>query len=344
MQQGHAMTLDLPLLFAILLAFGVAMYVVMDGFDLGLGVLFRFAPSDADRDAMMNSIAPIWDGNETWLVLGGTLLIAAFPMAYAILLPAFYVPLVVMLFALIFRGIAFEFRFRAERFRRLWDWSFAVGSALAGFCQGLVLGGVIDGVAVKDGTFAGGTFDFLSGFAVASGIGLVAGYALLGATWLILKTSGATQAFGRRAARPALLVTLLFIALVSLWTPLTHEQIAQRWFSLPNILFLWPVPFVTALAALAIWRSIESAHEALPFLFSIAIFLLALSGLGVSLFPYAIPWRITLWQAAASTPTLEFVGVGVLIILPITLAYLGYAHWIFRGKVGAEGGYGGGAD
>jgi cytochrome bd ubiquinol oxidase subunit II len=335
------MILDLPLLFAILLAFGIAMYVVMDGFDLGLGVLFPFAPGDADRDAMMNSIAPIWDGNETWLVLGGTLLIAAFPVAYAILLPAFYVPLVVMLFALIFRGIAFEFRFRAGRFRRLWDWSFAAGSALAGFCQGLVLGGVIDGVAVKDGAFAGGPFDFLSGFAVASGVGVVAGYTLLGASWLILKTAGTTQAFGRRAARPALIITLLFIALVSLWTPLTHAQIAERWFSVPNILFLWPVPFVTALAALAIWRTIEGTHEALPFLFAIAIFLLALSGLGVSLFPYAIPWHITLWQAAASAPTLEFVGLGVLIILPITLAYLGYAHWIFRGKVSAESGYGG---
>ena len=341
MQPGHAVTLDLPLLFAILLAFGIAMYVVMDGFDLGLGVLFPSAPGDADRDAMMNSIAPIWDGNETWLVLGGTLLFAAFPTAYAIMLPAFYVPLVVMLFALIFRGIAFEFRFRAERFRRLWDWSFAAGSAIAGFCQGLVLGGVIDGVAVKDGAFAGGPFDFESGFAVACGVGLVTGYTLLGATWLILKTSGATQAFGRRAARPALLLTLLFIALISLWTPLTHEQIAHRWFSLPNVLFLWPVPFVTAITALAIWRTIEGRHEALPFLFSIAIFLLALSGLGVSLFPYAIPWRITLWQAAGSAPTLEFVGVGALIILPITLAYLGYAHWIFRGKVSAEGGYGG---
>ncbi len=341
MPRGRPMTLDLPVLFAVLLAFGIAMYVVMDGFDLGLGVLFPFAPGDADRDAMMNSIAPIWDGNETWLVLGGTLLIAAFPVAYAILLPAFYVPLVVMLFALIFRGIAFEFRFRAGRFRRSWDWSFAAGSTLAGFCQGLVLGAMIDGVAVKGGAFAGGPFDFVSGFAVASGVGVVAGYTLLGATWLILKTAGATQAFGRRAARPALIVTLIFIALVSLWTPLTHDQIAERWFSLRNILFLWPVPFVTALTAIAIWRTIDGAHEALPFLFAIAIFLLELSGLGVSLFPYAIPWRITLWQAAASTATLEFVGVGVLIILPITLAYLGYAHWIFRGKVGAEGGYGG---
>ncbi len=334
------MSLDLPLLFAFVLAFGVAMYVVMDGFDLGLGVLFPLAPNDDDRDMMMNSIAPIWDGNETWLVLGGTLLIAAFPVAYATLLPAFYVPLVVMLFALIFRGIAFEFRFRAARFRFLWDWAFAGGSALAGFCQGLVLGAFIDGVPVHGERFAGSALGFISGFAVVSGLGVVAGYALLGATWLILKTGGTTGEFGRRAARPALLVTLAFVAVISLWTPISHPQIAARWFSLPNFLFLWPVPFVTALVAWVIWRSIRSTHEAVPFLFSIGLFLLALLGLGISLFPYAVPWQVTIWQAASSTPTLQFVGVGVLIILPITLGYLGYAHWIFRGKATADGGYG----
>ena len=335
------MSLDLPLLFALVLAFGIALYVVMDGFDLGLGILFPFAPDDADRDAMMSSIAPIWDGNETWLVLGGTLLLAVFPVSYATLLPAFYVPLIVMLFALIFRGIAFEFRFRAQAFRFLWDWAFAGGSALAGFCQGLVLGAFIDGVPVERGAFAGSAWGFLSGFAVASGLGVVAGYALLGATWLIMKTAGTTGEFGRRAARPALLVTLAFIALVSLWTPIAHAVIAERWFSLPNILFLWPVPFVTALVALVIWRSVRSTHDAVPFVFSILLFLLALSGLGISVFPYAVPWTITIWQAAASTPTLQFTGVGVLITMPIILAYLGYAHWIFRGKAQAGEGYGG---
>ncbi len=331
--------LDLPLLFALVVAFGIAMYVVMDGFDLGIGVLFPWAPSDADRDAMMNSVAPIWDGNETWLVLGGTLLIAAFPAAYATLLPAFYVPLVVMLFALIFRGIAFEFRFRAERLRAFWDWAFAGGSALAGFCQGVVLGGFIDGVPVRDGVFAGTALGFFSPFAVACGFGLVAGYALLGAGWTILKTSGATAAFARRAARPTLLLTLAFIALLSLWTPLAHAEIARRWFSLPNLLFLWPVPFVTALVALMIWRAVATGREALPFIGGILLFLLALVGLGVSLFPYAVPRSLTLWQAASSTATLEFTGVGVLIILPIILAYLGYAHWLFRGKIRAGEGY-----
>jgi len=332
------MTLYLPLLFALVMAFAVAMYVVMDGFDLGIGILFPFAPADADRDMMMNSIAPIWDGNETWLVLGGTLLIGAFPVAYATLLPAFYVPLMAMLFALIFRGIAFEFRFRANRFRRLWDWSFAGGSTLAGFCQGLILGGFIDGVPVRGEAFVGTTFGFLSPFAVASGFGLVAGYALLGATWLIFKTERGTMTFARKAARPALMATLAFIALISLWTPLEHDDIARRWFTLPDILFLWPVPLLTTLIAWQIWRSIDGTREAAPFLFSVLLFLLALLGLGVSLFPYAVPRSVTIWQAAASRPTLRFIGVGVAIIVPITLAYLAYAHWSFRGKTRA--GYG----
>ena len=327
------MTLDLPLLFALVVAFAVAMYVVMDGFDLGIGILFPFAPADADRDMMMNSVAPFWDGNETWLVLGGTLLIGAFPVAYATLLPALYVPVMVMLFALIFRGLAFEYRFRAQRLRRFWDWSFAGGSALAGFCQGLILGAFIDGVPERGAS----TFGFLSGFAVVSGLGVPAGYVLLGATWLILRTSGNTAAFGRKAAKPALILTLAFVALISIWTPLAHAEIAARWFSLPNILFLWPVPFVTALVAWMIWRTIPSARESVPFLGSIALFLLALSGLGISLFPYAVPRSITIWQAATSTPTLRFIGIGVLVILPIILTYLGYAHWLFRGKT--RGGY-----
>ena len=329
------MSLDLPLLFALVLAFAVAMYVVMDGFDLGIGILFPLAPEDADRDAMMNSIAPIWDGNETWLVMGGVLLLGAFPAAYASLLPAFYVPLTAMLFALIFRGVAFEFRFRASKLRHLWDWSFAGGSTLAAFCQGLVLGGFIDGVPVKGKVFAGTTWGFLSPFAVACGFGLVAGYALLGAGWLIFKTEGGTARFARNIAPPSLLATFGFIAFISLWTPLTHEAIAARWFSLPNILFLWPVPFLTAFIAWRIWRSIDGTGEARTFLWSVAIFLLALFGLGISLFPYAVPPSLTIWQAAASTPTLRFIGIGVIIILPITLAYLTYTHWIFRGKSGA---------
>jgi len=307
---------------------------------IGIALLFPFAKNERERDQMMNSVAPFWDGNETWLVLGGTLLIAAFPLAYATLLPAFYVPIVTMLFALIFRGIAFEFRFSAGRFRRLWDFAFSGGSILAGFCQGIVLGAFIDGIHVEGGAFAGGTFDFASAFSVACGFGLLAGYALLGATWLMLRTEGETAAYARAAAPVALVLALAFIAAVSLWTPLTHPRIAQRWFSWPNIAFLCPVPLLTGLLAFGIWRAIKGAREALPFLLSVALFLLAFLGLGISLWPYAVPYDATLWQAASSQATLAFVGIGTAVIVPITLGYLGYAHWVFRGKARQDTGYG----
>jgi cytochrome d ubiquinol oxidase subunit II len=332
--------MDLPLALGLVVAFGVAMYVIMDGFDLGVGVLFVAAPSDADRDLMMGTIAPLWDGNETWLVLGGTLLIGAFPLAYATLLPAFYVPIVVMLFALIFRGVAFEYRFRARRFRYLWDWAFCLGSGLAGFCQGIVVGAFINGIPMKNGGFAGGTFDFLSAFSIVCGFGVVAGYALLGATWLVFKTTGTTGAFGRSAARPALLVTLAFIVLVSLWTPVAHARIAHRWFDWPHIAFLWPVPIVTALIAWGIWHEIGGDHDERPCFLCVALFLLAFLGLGISLWPFAVPYQATLWQAAASAPTLAFVGIGIAIALPIVIAYLAWAHWIFRGKTEPGTGYG----
>jgi cytochrome d ubiquinol oxidase subunit II len=331
---------DLPLLLGLTVAFGVAIYVVADGFDLGVGILFPFAPGDPERGTMMNSIAPVWDGNETWLVFGGTLLLAAFPLAYATLLPAFYVPLLTMLFALIFRGIAFEFRFRATRFRLLWDWAFAGGSTLAAFCQGVVLGGFIGGITVADGMFAGGTFDFLGAFSIVCGLGVIAGYALLGSTWLIFKTDGLTARLGRQAARVALPVTLGFIALVSLWTPLQFPHIAERWFGWPNIALLSPVPILTVLIALGIWRHIEGGPDYRAFALSVVLILLAFLGLGISLWPYAVPYHATLWQAASSPPTLVFVGIGTALILPIVLAYGAFAYWMFRGKVGPDAGYG----
>jgi cytochrome d ubiquinol oxidase subunit II len=329
--------IDLPLIFALVVAFSVALYALQDGFDLGIGVLFLHAPGDEERDAMMNSIAPVWDGNETWLVMGGTLLFAAFPVVYAVVLPAFYLPLTVMLFALVFRGVAFEFRFRAKR-RKVWDWAFALGSSIAALMQGLMLGAFIEGLPVRDAKFAGNVFSFFSPFAVVSGLGVVAGYALLGSTWLIFRTAGVTQIFARVAARWALLATLVFIGIVSLWTPLAHPTIAHRWFSLPNIAFLWPVPFATLALAVLIWRAIPVPPDGRAFAYSIALSLLAYAGLGISLWPYAIPESVTIWQAAGARDTLIFVGVGTAIILPLTLAYLAYAHWVFRGKV--EGGYG----
>jgi cytochrome bd ubiquinol oxidase subunit II len=245
----------------------------------------------------------------------------------------------VMLFALVFRGVAFEFRFRAARSRVFWDWAFALGSGLAALMQGLMLGAFIDGIPVQGGHFAGTTFSFFTGFALTSGLGVVAGYALLGAAWLILKTEAATQAFARAVAPWALGATLFFIAGISIWTPLTHRGIAQRWFSFPDLLFLSPVPLATAALAFGVWRAIPGRHDGLPFLLSIGVFLMAYTGLGVSLWPYAIPESVTIWQAAGSRDTLIFLGIGTAIVLPITLAYLAYAHWMFRGKVssGYEG-------
>ncbi len=330
----------LPVLLGLAIGFAILMYVVMDGFDLGVGILFPFAPGEPERTMMISAIAPFWDGNETWLVLGGTLLIAAFPLAYATLLPAFYVPLIVMLFALIFRGIAFEFRFRATRFRFVWDAAFSGGSLLAAFCQGLVLGGFINGIPVVDGQFHGGTFDFLSTFATVCGFGVVAGYALLGAGWLMLKTTGTTAAFARAAARGALPATLLFVALVSVWTPIAYPSIAQRWFSWPAIAYLSPVPILTALVAYGIWRAISGPTDGRAFALSLALFVLAFLGLGISLWPYAVPYEATIWQAASSAPTLMFTGIGVAVILPFVLLYLGFAHWVFRGKATGDAGYG----
>jgi cytochrome d ubiquinol oxidase subunit II len=329
----------LPVLLGLVIAFSVIMYVVMDGFDLGIGILVAFAPGEAERATMINSVAPFWDGNETWLVLGGTLLIAVFPLAYATLLPAFYLPLMTMLFALVFRGIAFEFRFRSSRFRWLWDLAFIGGSMLATFCQGIVLGGFIKGVQIADGAFSGNAFDFLSVFAVICGAGLLAGYAMLGAAWLIFKTSGTTAHFGRVAARITLPLTLALIALVSIWTPLAYPRIALRWFSWPNIAYLSPVPIVTTAVAFSAWRAISGSRDWLPFLLAIVLFLLAFIGLGISLWPYAVPYTATLWQAASSPPTLAFVGAGTAVIVPIVLAYFAFAYWVFRGKATDQTGY-----
>ena len=248
---------QLTLIWTGIVGFAVFMYVLMDGFDLGLGILFPFAPSDPDRDIMMNSVAPIWDFNETWLVLGGAGLFAAFPLAYAIVLPALYLPLLAMLIALIFRGVAFEFRFKASKQRQhIWDKAFIGGSLAATFFQGVVLGAFISGLPVEGRAYAGGAFDWLTPFAVVCGVALVAGYALLGCTWLIWRTEGSLQEWAYKLSKPLFLAVIGFIGLVSIWTPLIHEGIAARWFSWPNIVFLSPVPLITAGIVYLLWRSV----------------------------------------------------------------------------------------
>jgi cytochrome bd ubiquinol oxidase subunit II len=329
----------LPVIWAAIIGIAVAMYVIFDGFDLGIGILFPFAQTEHERDQMMNSVAPFWDGNETWLVLGGAGMMVAFPLAYSIILPALYLPVVVMLLALVFRGVAFEFRWIGVTSKPHWTFAFAAGSALAAFCQGLILGGLIQGIKVANNAFAGGPFDWATPFAVLCGLGLAAGYALLGATWLIMKTEGSVAKRARVEAKLLLLVVLGFMVVVSLWTPLAFERIAVRWFSLPNFLFFWWVPAATALVAFAAWRWIESGREALPFLAAIALFLLGYLGLLISNFPYLVPPSLTIWQTAAAPATHIFMLMGTLVMLPIIIGYMIFVYWVFGGKLREGEGY-----
>lgn len=325
--------IDLTLVSAGVIVFGVIVYVILDGFDLGVGILFPLAPDTRARTTMISSIAPVWDGNETWLILGGAVLFAAFPKAYAIALPAFYVPIMVLLLALIFRGVAFEFRAKARRSRKIWTAAFALGSTLAAFAQGALLGALIDGVLVVDGTFAGGPFDWLTPFAVVTGFALVAGYGLLGATWLVLKTEGTLQAWARATARPLLVAVIVFMAIVSLYTPLSFPRIAERWFGGWNLLYLSPVPLVTAAVALSLWYGLARRWERWPFLLAIALFLLGYLGIGISLWPYIVPPTVTIWDASAPRSSQAFVLIAVAITLPMVFFYTWYAYRVFRGKV-----------
>jgi cytochrome d ubiquinol oxidase subunit II len=330
----------LPVIWAAIIGTAVAMYVILDGFDLGLGILFPFARSEAHRDVMMNTVAPFWDGNETWLVLGGGGLLVAFPRAYAVIMPAFYLPVIVMLLALILRGVSFEFRWVAsESHRWVWNLAFSAGSAVAAFSQGLILGGLIQGVTVEGGQFAGGTFDWLTPFSLVCGVSVVVGYALLGATWLIMKTDGHVQAQARRQAPPLLLGVLVCMAVVSLWTPFAVERIYERWFTLPNLIFLSPVPLLTGFVAFLVWRGLDGRREILPFAGSIGLFLLGYAGLAISSFPYLVPPSLTVWDTAAAPSSQIFMLVGTVFLLPIVLGYTVFVYWIFRGKVREGEGY-----
>jgi cytochrome d ubiquinol oxidase subunit II len=329
----------LPVIWAAIIGLAVAMYVILDGFDLGIGILFPFVETERERDQMMNSIAPFWDGNETWLVLGGAGMMIVFPLAYSIILPAVYLPIIIMLLALVFRGVAFEFRWIGVTSKRYWTFAFAAGSVIAAFCQGLILGSLIQGIKVENGAFAGGAFDWATPFAVLCGLALVAGYSLLGATWLVMKTEGGVAARARIEAKLLLVAVLAFMAIVSVWTPLAFERIAARWFSVPNILFFWWVPAATALVAFAAWRWLETGREVLPFLATIALFLLGYFGLLISNFPYLVPPSLTIWQTAAAPATHIFMLMGTLVILPIILGYIIFVYWIFGGKLREGEGY-----
>ncbi|MCW3476977.1 cytochrome d ubiquinol oxidase subunit II [Limobrevibacterium gyesilva] len=328
-------SLDLPLIWAALIAFAVLAYVVLDGFDLGVGILFAVEHDATDRDVMVNSVAPVWDGNETWLILGGGGLMAVFPLAYAVILPALYPAIIAMLLALIFRGVAFEFRFRAaSRAGRLgWDIAFFGGSTLAGFCQGLALGGLLQGIKVENRAYAGGWWDWLTGFTILCGLAVVIGYALLGACWLIWRTEGELQSRCRRHARSLGVGTLALIVVVSLWTPMLNPAFSQRWFGWPGIVLTSPVPILVALLAWQFWRGLSLKHDVTPFLCALGWFVLCYAGLGISLYPAIVPPSITIRDAAAPPESQGFLLVGAIVLVPMILAYTGYAYWVFRGKV-----------
>ncbi len=328
--------MDLPIIWAGLIAFAVLAYVVLDGFDLGVGILFGVERGATERDTMVNSIAPVWDGNETWLVLGGGGLFAVFPLAYATILPALYPAIIGMLLGLVFRGVAFEFRFRATTNwgRLAWDYSFAMGSTFAAFCQGLALGGLLQGIKIEGRGYAGGWWDWLTPFTVLCGFALVVGYALLGATWLIWRTDGPLQARCRAYAIKLGIATLSLIGIVSLWTPFLHPRFLERWFHWPGIALTSPVPLLMALLAWLGWKALHNANSHIrPFACALGWFVLCFAGLGISMFPLMVPPSITIWDAAAPYDSQLFLLVGASVLVPIILGYTGYAYWVFRGKV-----------
>ncbi len=332
------MVLDLVPLWSAILALAVFMYVLLDGFDLGVGILARWAPGDTERDTMINSVAPVWDANETWLVMGGVGLLSAFPLAFAILIPALYFPLLAMLLGLIFRGVAFEFRVMPGTRKTFWGAAFHWGSLVATFAQGVVLGNFVQGIPVDGRQFAGDSLTWIRPFPLLVGVGLIFGYALIGACWLVLKTEGALQAWARLHARRLLFGVLAFIAMVSIWTPLMQPRVFERWFSLPNVLLLSPVPVITAALAWWLWRSLDRRQLA-PFIAAMGLFVMCYLGLAISIWPMAVPYEVTLHEAAASPSSQAFLALGTLFLLPIILGYTAWSYWVFRGKVRASSGY-----
>ena len=329
--------MDLTVIWALLIAFSVAAYVVLDGFDLGIGILFPAFRVGKERDQAMNAIAPVWDGNETWLVLGGGGLMAAFPLAYAIILPALYAPLIAMLLGLVFRGVAFEFRWRDANHRPFWDSAFCIGSVVATFAQGITLGALLQGITVTGRAYGGGWWEWLSPFSLLTGASLVVGYALLGSAWLIWKTEGRIQADARRFAKRLLPAMLAALALVSLATPFLEEKYYERWFDFPGLLVALPMPLFVAAASIGLWHSLKRRSDAQPFFWALSLFLLSMIGLGISMWPDVVPGRLSIWDAAAPYSSQLFMLVGAGILIPIILIYTGWSYWVFRGKVGEEG-------
>lgn len=333
------MTIDLPFIWAMIIAFVVLMYVVLDGFDLGVGILFPLAGSSENKDVMMNSVAPVWDGNETWLVMGGGGLFAVFPLAYATLLPALYMPLMIMLLALVFRGVAFEYRWRARRFKFVWDLSFFAGSITAALMQGIALGAMVQGIEVENRAYAGGWWDWLSAFSVMTGVAVVTGYTLLVATWLVMKTTGELQEKMRRVSFLSATVTLCFISAASAITPFMNPVYFERWFKVPTIYFSLIVPALLLYMASSLYRGLKHKSDYSPFFSALAIFVLSFIGIIISFYPYIVPPSLTIQEAAAPAKSLLFTLYGTVALIPLILGYTALAYWVFRGKIDPAEGY-----
>jgi cytochrome bd ubiquinol oxidase subunit II len=333
------MVIDLPFIWAGIIAFAVLAYVVLDGFDLGVGILFPFFPEKHHRDVMMNSVAPVWDGNETWLVLGGGGLLAVFPLAYATILPALYAPIIIMLLGLIFRGVAFEYRWRTKRAEHVWNWAFAGGSMVAAFAQGVSLGALVQGIKIVDRAYAGSWFDWFSPFSVMTGLAVLIGYALLGSTWLVMKTTGDLAERARKVALNTAIATLIAMGIVSLWTPMLEPVYMQRWFAYPTLVFSIIVPLLIVVCFAILLNGLRTQKDSRPFLAALGLFVLGFAGIGISFYPYIVPPSLTIWEAAAPDSSLSFLLVGALVLVPMILAYTAYAYWVFRGKINPEDGY-----
>ncbi len=329
--------MDLTVIWAFIIAFAVFAYVVMDGFDLGIGILFPTFRVGKGRNRAMNSIAPVWDGNETWLVLGGGGLFAAFPLAYAVILPATYPLVIAMLLGLVFRGVAFEYRWRDPAHEKFWDAAFFGGSLVAAMAQGMILGALLQGIEVDGRAYAGSWLDWLTPYTLLTGLGTVAGYALLGSTWLIWKLDGGVQAHARYVALRAAIATIVLMGAVSLYNITLNAEYAAHWLAAPQIYYAAPVPVITALIALALIRAIRGTGNSAPFWLALGLFFLGMAGLGVTIWPYVVPPGVTIWDAAAPERSQVFMLVGVAITLPLIIGYTAWAYWVFRGKVGDEG-------
>jgi cytochrome d ubiquinol oxidase subunit II len=331
--------IDPATIWAALIAVAVLAYILLDGFDLGVGILYPLVTSEQDRDVMMNSVAPVWDGNETWLVLGGGGLLAVFPLAYATILPALYAPLIAMVLALVFRGVAFEFRWRSKNHKHFWSAAFSGGSILAAFAQGVALGALVQGIDVEGRAYAGGWFDWLTVFSVMTGFALVVGDALLGASWVIMKTEGHLREQATRFAWVSGALLLVAIGSVSLWTPFLHEAYLERWFSWPNVILSAVMPLLVLACAYALWRGLRQGPDPLPFFAANGLFVLCYIGIGISFYPYIVPHSVTIWNGAAPDSSLWFLLVGTAVLLPMIIGYTAYVYWVFRGKVDPNEGY-----